>query len=264
MSQQQTSAVRPRHLAPAILALTLACALTLLAGCGGSQSGGGSSSNSTEIGGVKIGLNDPLVRTLGRIEGPFTFIKCFSPSVVQLATVPEGKTEAFSMVGLADEPYPDAKPDKDHPIQDDEATKQRKRAALKIFKVEGLKKIFEEATKANQPQVWVVRLTKANPKALSKVYMFIPDSNQIAGKPLSGEALVVNAQALRRGVANMDLTNPAIMALPLADQLMDCQISAIVDAKRNKFGGADVWTQYPMQLPKGPFQNRLAEIEKRM
>lgn len=264
MSIHQTCSSLPRRRMPAIPALAIfSFALALLAGCGGSQTGGSSSAPS-EIGGVKIGLNDPLLRTLGRIEGPFTFIKCFSPSVVQLATVPEGKTEAFSMVGLADEPYLDAKPDKDHPIQDDETTKQRKRAGLKILKVEGLKKIFDEATKANLPQVWVIRLTKANPKALAKAYMLIPDSNQIAGKPLSGDALIVNAQALRRGVANMDLTNPAIMALPLADQLMDCQISAIVDAKRNKFGGADVWTQYPMQLPKGPFQNRLAEIEKRM
>lgn len=268
MNQPQASPARPRTLTSIMLALAIA--MTALAGCGG---GGGAPSApqyrsyASDAGSTKIGLNDPLVRALGRLEGPYVFIKSLSPSVVQLAAVPSGKAELVSMIGLSEETYPPAPADKDHPdaAKEDDATKERKRGEAKAFKIAGFKKLFDPAPgQSGAAQLWIIRMTKPGPKTISKVLIFQPDAVQMPGKPLTGEATLINALALRRGIYNMDFTNPAIMAMPLADVLLNCQLAAIIDSRRQKFGGNDIWTKYPMQLPKGPMQDKLAELEKTM
>lgn len=213
-------------------------------------------------GSTKIAMDDPTITiAAGKIEGPYIFIKSLSPTLVQIADV-QGKQETVKLMGLDDEAYPAPKPKadpkaKETPKPEDPVARERLRNEMKAAKMEGIKNTI--GTK----QIYLIRVTHGNP---NMVYMLAPDSTPLPGKPLSGQATIINAQAVRDGVANIDLKTPGASNDPLFDIMIDSQLAFLVEHKRKGASSqnADIWSKFQMQMPEGTYANRLAQLEKRM
>lgn len=213
-----------------------------------------------EVGSPKIGFQEPVLATLGRLDGPYVFLKCDTPTQIQLADK-NSKTQIFRLMGLSDDPYPEPPPPppknpNETPIPpEDPGIKAKRLEDIKNFKMQGIAALCEGK------QLWVLRLTRDNP---AMIYLFIPDSMILGGRPATGEATLVNGLAVRKGLANMDLMTPIMASQPLYGMMLDSQLACTIEAKNKKTDGNELWTKYKMQLPPGPYIHRLEELEKTM
>lgn len=252
--QHQPTILDIRRIAQGLLAVTLTLAAL---GCGNKFKA--ERPEYREAGSPKFALGDPTITHLGKLEGPFMYIKSLSPSIVQIAN-PQGKMEAVKLVGLSDEIYPEPTPDpaaKDTKPEDP-AVKERRRNEIKAFKMEAHKGIF------GSNQLFLIRLTQ---KAPSVVYIMMPDTVQIPGKKMTGEGSLANALALRRGLATLELIARGATNHPLFNYMLDSQLASFVEYKRKGLGSAsaDLWGKFQITLPNNAFiTNRLSEIESKM
>lgn len=212
-----------------------------------------------EAGSPKIDFNDPTVAMFGKVQGPFVFIKALSPSLLQLSDT-HMKSEVVRLVGLSDLPYPDPTPapSKDGlptPAPEAPTIKEARLQAIHKFKMDGIGNLL------GTNQLWLVRLSKQSP---SPVYLFVPDTIQQADKPATGGATLVNAQLLRKGLANMDLDSVGSLNQPLFDMLLESQLTAVAEAQRKTGEGESLWTKFQMQMPMEQYSDRLEDVKKRM
>lgn len=257
MQQTSTRSHRLRGLLTGALALTLALAAL---GCGKKIKV--EPPPMRDPGSTKVTMDDPVVRvSVGVPEGPYIFIKALSPTLVQIADI-KGKQEVVKLMGLNDESYPAPKPKpdpkaKETPKPEDPVAKERLRNEMKAVKIEGIKNTI--GTK----QVFLIRVTRQAP---SLVYMLAPDSVPLPGKPLTGQATLINAQVLRNGMANLNMKTPGASSDPLLDIMIDSQLAFLIELKRKGASSqnTDIWSKFQMQMPEGAYADRLVRLEQRM
>lgn len=219
-----------------------------------------------EVASARISLSEPAVVALGKLEGPYTFGQCVTPSRVQLVNAKTKGNEEFRLLGLSEIPYVEPTPtpapgasrnlgQPAPPPAEDQDVKASRLTAIRNFKMEGLKGLFDTR------QLWLVRVSDQAPPM---IYLFQSDRQMAPDKPATGGATLINAQALRRGVANMDLALPGIMNQALADMMLDCQLASYLEAQNNK-ATDNLWTKFKMPLPGDPeVTTRLEEVRKKM
>lgn len=210
-------------------------------------------------GSPKVRLDGPEIGMLGHLSGPYLFMKAVSPTVVQLTNT-RAQSEDFKLIGLDDDLFvnPEAdkkKDDKKEEKKEDPAAVEKRRVAIRDYKMAALEKLFGKS------EIWILRMSKQTP---AQAYLFLPDEQQTEGKPAHGEAILINALALRMGQANLDLVTPGVMTQPMFSMMLDCQLAGLIDAKNNKNNGDDLWTKFQMKLPDNSYDDQLADLEKRM
>ena len=176
--------------------LTAALALAAL-GCGNKFKG--TAPEYREAGSPKFALNDPTLTSLGKMDGPYVYLKNITPATIQITNA-QGKTEIVKLLGLGEEAYPDPTPvatAKEKPKAEDPAVKARRRVEIIAFKMEAFKGI------CGTNQIFLIRMTRQAP---SLVYMIVPDVPQMPGQPMTGEGTLINALVLRRGLATLELS----------------------------------------------------------
>lgn len=226
---------------------------TVFLGCG-SHGNFKTQPDSREVGSPMVYLDRLEISRLGQLEGPYYFIQALSPSVVELADA-KMKTEQFLLVGLSETGYPpqgQAVKANDEKTPEELAAEQDHDNQMRLYKMNAFKEL------CGPKPIWLLRLSRRSPAA---VYLFMTDSPRGKdGKP-GGLATLLNAQALRTGIANIDL---ATVLHPLFDRMLDSQLAYLVEARRGKTKKDDLWGRFGMKLPPGDYDARLAEIEKRM
>lgn len=237
-----------KPLRPPFVALLLAAAIS---GCGGNTSSDVSADG--RIASATIPLGSRIVGMLGRLDGPYTFDKAIAPSILQLKPA-GGDSVRVTLLGLRDARYP-----RPEDPNDTRTPEQRREDARQFFKF----KMDELANLVGARPLYVIRMGPGDTRTPPPAYVFMtasPIANP--GSPAeNGE--IVNALALRRGIANMDLDGPDH---PMRALMLECQAAAIVEARRAKDtgGGADsVWGRYGVQLP-AAYEPQVDSMEKKL
>lgn len=233
---------------PVLVGLLIAVAIS---GCGKNRSSDVSADG--RIASATIPLGSRLIGMLGRLEGPYTFDKALTPSIVQLKP-PSGEPVRVTLLGLRDARYPQPQD------PNDKRTPEQRREDLKQFYKF---KMDELASLAGSRPLYAIRMGPGDAKTPAPAYLFMTDSpvGNMAAPTGSGE--LVNALALRRGIANMDLDGPDH---PMHALMLECQAAAIVEARRAKARGgeaASVWGRFGVQLP-AAHQPQVDSMEKKL
>jgi len=199
------------------------------------------------IGTSEVDLTDPETVSLGAFEGPYYFIRALTPSVIRLADL-DAKTENFTLIGLRDGEYPpEPKAAKAVPALTPEAAEARQRELFQ-YKMDALKAL------CGKNQLWIIRMSDQAP---AMIYLYQPLTSQSDPKRLTGSAQLINALALRRGIATMELEGVRHQCFRM---MLDCQLKGVIEARGKK--GEDLWRRFGLTLPAGIATTRLAEIEK--
>lgn len=208
-----------------------------------------------------VGLDQPEVTSLGKLEGPYYFSQALSPTVIELTSM-DAKNESFKLIGLSDNDYSTAPPSaaassstptqpENKPTETPEAIKQRQ-DQIKAFKMEGLKSL------CGTNKLWLLRVPTDQPPNLA--YLFLPLSSQSDNQRLTGSATLINAQALRQGLANIDLDGEDHPFFPM---MLDCQLASIIQSAQAKKSDT-LWSKFEIKMPPGPQDDRMAELEKQI
>lgn len=205
------------------------------------------------IASATVPLGSRLVGVLGRLEGPYTFDKALTPTVMQLKGS-GGETVRVTLLGLRDGRYPQPED------PGDKRTPEQRRAELEQFfkfKMDGL------AGLVGTRPLYVIRMGPGDARTGQPSCVFMTDSpiGNLAAPTGSGEC--VNALALRRGIANMDLEGPDH---PLRAIMLECQAAAVVEARRAKAKGGEaesVWGRFGLRLP-AAYEPQVDSLQKKL
>ena len=182
-------------------------------------------------------LNHPLIETLGKLEGPYRIGSAVSPIAVSLIDS-TGKTELFMLLGLRADEYP---PDQAPADAESQATRDAEieaRPQLYAFKSKALADLF------GNDAVWVLRM---NSQAPAIAYIFKPEKPPLkADEQPTGPGQLLNAEALRRGLATMDLDG---VDFPFYKMMYDAQLAAIVDARAKPLDQTSIWNAFHLRVP---------------
>ncbi|MCE5228389.1 hypothetical protein LLG95_02170 [bacterium] len=235
-----------------ILVLSLLFVLTLC-GCGKGKSSGTGVTADGRVASATIPLGSNLVQLTGKLEGPLTFEKMLTPCVVQAHNM-GGETIKLTLLGLREGSYP--RP----PDPKDKRTPQEKKAEAQQFhkfKMDEMGKLI------GMRPIYVIRMGPGDARTPPPCYAFLTDSklDNPAAPTESGELL--NALALRRGIANMELDSPDH---PMREIMLECQAAAVVEARRAAAGGRDmdsIWRRFPIQMP-AEYEPQIDRIDKKI
>lgn len=231
------SEVRSRQIG-AILALVIC---TLLAGaCGNNKGKIHERPVYKQTATTVLPLNHPLIETLGQLEGPYYFVAATSPCVVKL-TGPGNKTALFYMLGLRNQEYP-PDPDTDPEDAQSQAVHEAEietRPRLFAFKQKAMAELFGE------DPVWLLRMS-ANPQ-MPLAYIFKPERPpKDEGEAPVGPGQLLNALALRRGLATMELEGTVHS---FYEMMLDAQLAAIVEARNQPEDNSNIWNVFHLRVP---------------
>lgn len=205
----------------------------------------------TKIATTVLPLNHPLIETLGKLEGPYTFTSADSPVSVKLIDA-KGQFETFIMLGLRADEYPPPKDPVDTESQAARDAEIRERPELYAFKQKGLKEVF-----GDEP-VWVLRLSTQKP---SLTYIFKPEKPPVKDKEaLVGPGILLNAEVLRKGLTTMELEG---VDHPFYGMMLDAQLAAIVEARRKPGNNANIWNAFHLRVPESQ-EDGIEEMENRL
>ena len=206
--------------------------LALAAGCRGGDSTPSASADG-RFGSSAIPLDSPLVRLLGPLEGPYRLDLAGQPRLLVLRR--QGDTEPFVLLGVRN--FDDPEPDADPPPADAE-----RRQWVREFT--NHKRMALGELIGDRP-LYLIRMSEAGPDEPSIVYLFMTESELADPAAPRGTADLVNALALRRGIANMELDQPSH---PFRDLMLECQAMAVIEARRGS-GAApagSIWNRFDL------------------
>lgn len=233
---------------PVLVLLVLA---VVISGCGGSNASDVSADG--RVASATVPLGSKLISMLGRIEGPYTLEKVHTPTIIELKPA-TGESVRVALLGLRDGRYPQPQDPKDK-----RTPEQRREDAKKFFEF----KMDELAKLVGTKPLYVIRMGPGEGKGAAPAYVFITATqlSNPAAPTESGD--ILNALALRRGIANMELDGPDH---PMRAIMLECQSAAVVEARRAaaKGGQSDsVWGRYAVRLPHD-YEPQVDSIQKKL
>ena len=251
MTAQRT---KPVYAATLLSILGLTLMLAGLVGCG--ESAPPPSSSAQEVASPILQINGIDVTILGKQEGPYYLKKCLTPSKIELVDM-NVKAEQFVLAGIRDDAYvlpaKALKPQETPVSEEKPEVVDKRRTELWKYKMDK----FQEL--CGSKQLWLVRMSDQPP---FQIYLFMPVNSQADLKNPTGPASLLNAQALQDGIASMELED---VHHPFYDIMLDCQLVSVLKAHRKSGTPPEsVWSRFALQLPPGAWDERLAELEKRM
>ncbi len=189
------------------------------------------------VGSTTIPLDSPLVRSLGRLEGPYRLDEVLQPRVVRL--VRENALESFVVLGLRNAPYQPA----EAVAASGESRRREELVRMGNFKMEQL-----TALCAERP-LYLIRMGEADERNPPAVYLFGVEADLADPAAPTGSAELINALALRRGIANMELDGPLH---PFHELMLECQQTALAEARRETVPAEEslsIWNRFSMHPP---------------
>jgi len=207
-------------------------------------------------------LDSPMVSTLGDLQGPYRFKRATAPDTIVLSGA-SGAEQTVRLLDLRGEAYPEptptpgATPATPTPTPTAEQIKaaQERKQALAEFQMKALGELLGDGP------LWALRLS-ADDAPL--VYLFQPTDRSAATAPPKGEANLVQALALRRGVALMVLEGASH---PYYEIMLENMEAGIVEARRHADKGKDapdIWNRFGLRPPPQITAEALKAIESRL
>ncbi|MEN6624813.1 MAG: hypothetical protein ABFD69_01140 [Candidatus Sumerlaeia bacterium] len=225
----------------------------VLASCGGRGKTAVSASADGRLASTSIPLGSTMIKMTGKLEGPFTLDKVVTPSKLLLKPA-SGDPIKVELVGLCEGNYPRT------PNPVDKRSDEEKKADFKKFiqyKMDEMQSLLKSRT------LYMIKMGEGDAKNPPPVYLFYTtrDIKDLADPRIDGE--LVNAWALRRGIALFDLNAPDH---PFAELMQECQAVSIAETRRAKAKGqtmTTIWSRPDVELP-AQFEPIVASIETRM
>ncbi len=204
-----------------------------------------------EPGSALVFLDNPALKILGPMEGPWSFNEAVSPTNVKL--LKDGVAQEFVILGL----HPDEYPDPDATAKgatDMEPEELRRLEEIRDYKRRALTELLK-----NEP-LWVVRVSDdKTPLA----HLFIAQDAAAKNQP-GQKGWLVSAKALREGIASMVLDGGDY---DMRETMLDCQFAAIAESLHVEKGRADslnIWSRFDLRLPPAEWDARIDAMEQKL
>ena len=218
-----------------------------------------------------VSLDSPEMLTLGKVEGPFLFVRANGPARAMLGYLGDAGASPLTieLIGLGqgemtppeEDPAADESPEAAAGESD---TTDAQPAGDPTRDIAAARKLMTDALAetCQEGRLWFLPMAAPGPNQSAQGYLLrLVEGEAGSGDrlPASGRVELLNARLLRDGKALMPA---ALQPHPFLQRMIDSQVAAMVEAESGRARGT-LWDQYKLRTPDDEFFVRTLEESRR-